>query len=147
MQAPARSTLCLVKRRPAAAVAGRCVRGSAVPAQRASDSGQSGRAQRAGERLEAIVWRRHIRPARGIASSRQSRPGLDLGRRAVRLCVGAGGADAVITSARPGCQGAQSKAVRFYSDEVLISEGDLVGKTREAIRSLHFRRDRDWLQS
>ena len=37
--------------------------------------------------------------------------------------------------------------MRFYSDEVLISEGDLVGKTREAIRSLHFRRDRDWLQS
>jgi hypothetical protein len=33
------------------------------------------------------------------------------------------------------------------SDEVLICEGDLVGQTREAIRSLHFRRDRDWLQS
>jgi hypothetical protein len=26
-------------------------------------------------------------------------------------------------------------------------KGDLVGKTREQIRSLHFRRDRDWLQS
>jgi hypothetical protein len=29
----------------------------------------------------------------------------------------------------------------------LICEGDLVGKTREAIRSLHFLRDRDWLTS
>ena len=30
---------------------------------------------------------------------------------------------------------------------MMICEGDLVGKTRQAIRSLHFRRDRDWLQS
>jgi hypothetical protein len=29
----------------------------------------------------------------------------------------------------------------------MVSEGDLVGKSREQIRSLHFRRDRDWLQS
>ena len=26
-------------------------------------------------------------------------------------------------------------------------KGDLVGKTRDQIRALHFRRDRDWLQS
>jgi hypothetical protein len=26
-------------------------------------------------------------------------------------------------------------------------EGDLIGKSREEIRSLHSRRDRDWLQS
>ena len=32
-------------------------------------------------------------------------------------------------------------AVRF------LNEGDLIGKTREQLRSLHFRRDRDWLQS
>jgi len=25
--------------------------------------------------------------------------------------------------------------------------GDLIGKTRERLRSLHFRRDRDWLRS
>jgi len=31
--------------------------------------------------------------------------------------------------------------------EVLICEGDLIGKTHEQFRSLHFRRDRDWLQS
>jgi hypothetical protein len=38
--------------------------------------------------------------------------------------------------------GSQREAVRFYQDELLFSEGDLVGKTREQIRSLHFRRDR-----
>lgn len=43
--------------------------------------------------------------------------------------------------------GTESEAVRFYSDEVLFSEGDLVGKTRSQIKSLHFRRDRDWLQT
>ena len=35
----------------------------------------------------------------------------------------------------------------WYADEILISEGDLIGKTREQLSSLHFRRDRDWLQS
>jgi hypothetical protein len=40
-----------------------------------------------------------------------------------------------------------SEALRFYPDEILISEGDLIGKTHDQIRALHFRRDRDWLQS
>ena len=35
----------------------------------------------------------------------------------------------------------------WHGDEILVCEGDLVGKTRAEIRSLHFRRDRDWLQS
>ncbi len=39
------------------------------------------------------------------------------------------------------------RGVAWYADEILICEGDLVGKTREQLRSLHFRRDRDWLQS
>jgi hypothetical protein len=26
-------------------------------------------------------------------------------------------------------------------------KGDLLGKSRDQLRSLHFRRDRDWLQS
>jgi hypothetical protein len=39
------------------------------------------------------------------------------------------------------------ECLRWYSDEVLVSEGDLIGKTHEQLRSLHFRRDRDWLQS
>jgi hypothetical protein len=30
---------------------------------------------------------------------------------------------------------------------VLVCEGDLIGKTPEQLRSLHFRRDREWLQS
>jgi hypothetical protein len=33
------------------------------------------------------------------------------------------------------------------ADEILICEGDLIGKTRQQLRSVHFRRDRDWLQS
>jgi hypothetical protein len=40
-----------------------------------------------------------------------------------------------------------SEALRWYADEVLITEGDLLGKTAEQLRALHFRRDRDWLQS
>jgi hypothetical protein len=43
--------------------------------------------------------------------------------------------------------GTESEALRWYQDEVLVCEGDLVGKTREEIRSLRFRRDSDWLQS
>jgi len=43
--------------------------------------------------------------------------------------------------------GTESVALSWYGDEILISEGDLLGKTREQLRSLHFRRDRDWLQS
>ena len=43
--------------------------------------------------------------------------------------------------------GTEGEALRWYGDEVLICEGDLIGKSREQLRSLHFRRDRDWLQS
>ena len=43
--------------------------------------------------------------------------------------------------------GSEGEAIRYYQDEVLVTEGDLVGKTQDEIRSLHFRRDRDWLQS
>jgi hypothetical protein len=43
--------------------------------------------------------------------------------------------------------GTESDALTFFADEVLFCEGDLVGKTRSQIRCLHFRRDRDWLQS
>ena len=32
-------------------------------------------------------------------------------------------------------------------DEVLVCEGDLIGKSREQSRSLYFWRDRAWLQS
>ena len=43
--------------------------------------------------------------------------------------------------------GSEGEALRWYADEILICEGDLIGKTRDQMRSLHFRRDRDWLQS
>ena len=43
--------------------------------------------------------------------------------------------------------GTEGAAVTFYADEVLFCEGDLVGKTQAQIRSLHFGRDRVWLQS
>jgi hypothetical protein len=43
--------------------------------------------------------------------------------------------------------GTEGEGLRWVGDEVLFSEGDLIGKTEEQLRSLHFRRDRDWLQS
>jgi hypothetical protein len=43
--------------------------------------------------------------------------------------------------------GTESQALAWYGDEILICEGDLLGKTQDQLRSLHFRRDRDWLQS
>jgi hypothetical protein len=43
--------------------------------------------------------------------------------------------------------GTASETRAWYGDEILICEGDLIGKTAEQLRSLHFRRDRDWLQS
>jgi hypothetical protein len=43
--------------------------------------------------------------------------------------------------------GTQGEAARWFSDEVLLSEGDLVGKTRAQLQGVHGRRDRDWLQS
>jgi hypothetical protein len=43
--------------------------------------------------------------------------------------------------------GTEGEALRWYGDEVLVCEGDLIGKTKAQLRSLHFRRDREWLQS
>lgn len=43
--------------------------------------------------------------------------------------------------------GTVGEALRWYDDEILVCEGDLLGKTAEDLRALHFRRDRDWLQS
>jgi len=43
--------------------------------------------------------------------------------------------------------GSEGEPLTWYADEILICEGDLVGKTREQLRSLHFRRDRDWFQT
>jgi hypothetical protein len=43
--------------------------------------------------------------------------------------------------------GTTSEAVRFYADEVLFSEGDLVGRTRTEICALLQTRDVDFLQA
>jgi hypothetical protein len=44
--------------------------------------------------------------------------------------------------------GIEGVALTWYADEVLVCEGDLIGnKTLDELRSLYFRRDRDWLQS
>jgi hypothetical protein len=43
--------------------------------------------------------------------------------------------------------GSESEALTWYADEILVCDGHLIGKTREQLRSLHFRRDRDRLQS
>lgn len=42
--------------------------------------------------------------------------------------------------------GTESEACRWYVDEILVCEGDLVGKTAEQISRLVFRRDRDYLR-
>jgi hypothetical protein len=43
--------------------------------------------------------------------------------------------------------GTESQALAWYADEILICEGDLLGRTQDELRSLHFRRGRDWLRS
>ena len=43
--------------------------------------------------------------------------------------------------------GTEGEALSWFADEILVCEGDLIGKTREQLRALHFRRDRDWLPS
>lgn len=43
--------------------------------------------------------------------------------------------------------GTEGERLAWYADELLVCEGDLIGKTAAQIRSLHFHRDRDWLQS
>ena len=41
--------------------------------------------------------------------------------------------------------GSSGRALAYFADEVLISEGDLVGKTAAELRTLHFARDREFL--
>jgi hypothetical protein len=42
--------------------------------------------------------------------------------------------------------GTEGEAARWYDDEILVCEGDLIGKTAAQITNLLFRRDRDYLQ-
>jgi hypothetical protein len=41
--------------------------------------------------------------------------------------------------------GSRGEALRWYDDEVLVCEGDLIGKTAGELRTLHFARDRQFL--
>jgi hypothetical protein len=43
--------------------------------------------------------------------------------------------------------GTESEARTWYADAILICAGDLIGKTQEQLRSVHFHGDRDWLPS
>ena len=43
--------------------------------------------------------------------------------------------------------GSVGEALRWWDDEVLFSEGDLLGKSEAELRRLLFRRDRDYLQT
>jgi hypothetical protein len=43
--------------------------------------------------------------------------------------------------------GSLGEAARWSRDQMAFCEGDLIGKTREQIRALHLRRDRDRLRS
>jgi hypothetical protein len=38
-----------------------------------------------------------------------------------------------------------AEALRWWADEILICDGDLVGKSASQVRGLHFRRDREFL--
>jgi hypothetical protein len=42
--------------------------------------------------------------------------------------------------------GSIGEVLRRYDDEILVCEGDLIGKTAAELRSLRFHRDRDYLQ-
>jgi hypothetical protein len=42
--------------------------------------------------------------------------------------------------------GTQSQTVAWFSDEWLVSEGDLIDLTRNQVRALAHRRDRQWLR-
>jgi hypothetical protein len=58
------------------------------------------------------------------------------------LPAGGTGSRRAIVRWSDGCVG---EAATWFADEILISEGDLLGKSEEAIRSLHFLRDREYL--
>jgi hypothetical protein len=42
--------------------------------------------------------------------------------------------------------GSVGHGLSYYGDEILMSEGDMVGKTASELRALHFARDREYLR-
>ena len=79
-----------------------------------------------------------------LGAMRSSEPIVEEVLRFEDLPLGSAGTRRAVVRWSDGTEGA---AMTWYSDEILVCEGDLVGKTRAEIRSLQFRRDRDWLQS
>ena len=77
-------------------------------------------------------------------SPRTSEPIVDVVLRFEDLPLGSPGTRRAIVRWSDATEDA---AMTWFADEILVCEGDLVGKTRAEIRSLHFRRDCDWLQS
>ena len=81
---------------------------------------------------------------REVVCSPESSPTVEEVVRFERLPFGAiGGRRAVARWS----DGSVSEAIRWHSDRIMFSEGDLVGKTREQIRSLLGARDRGELPS
>jgi hypothetical protein len=60
------------------------------------------------------------------------------------LPLGASGSRCAVVRWSDGTIG---EALRWWDDEVLFCEGDLLGKTEAQLRSLHFSRDRDYLRT
>ncbi|MEN3285579.1 MAG: hypothetical protein V7607_6719 [Solirubrobacteraceae bacterium] len=42
--------------------------------------------------------------------------------------------------------GVIGRALSYFPDEVLISEGEMIGRTASELRTVHFARDREYLQ-
>jgi hypothetical protein len=79
-----------------------------------------------------------------VVSPRASEPVVEEVLRFEDLSLGSAGTRRAVVR---WSDGSKSPAMTWYADEILVCEGDLIGKTHDEIRSLHFRRDRDWLQS
>lgn len=99
--------------------------------------------------LYSLIDERTLGPLAGEGrlspvSSRAPEPIVDQVLRFEDLPLGSAGTRRAIVR---WSDGTESVAMTWYGDEILVSEGDLIGKTAGQIRSLHFRRDRDWLQS
>jgi hypothetical protein len=64
----------------------------------------------------------------------------------VRAAVAVGVRVELAATIPSGRMGSQSEALAWFSDEWVVSEGDLVGLTRDQVRALAHRRDRQWLR-
>jgi hypothetical protein len=42
--------------------------------------------------------------------------------------------------------GSTGRALSYFADEILVSEGDLIGRTAAELRALHHARDREYLR-